>query len=125
MNRNAFIGRNVEILFKNSVGDNPSVIKKLQETFSINSRFLQAMSTGMQNEKADVKMEFADGHNIDANVKAFKKTSVAYNQLTRTSLSNFCENFELNKYKDELFRLFAIKALSKRTHLFPDEQKDK
>ena len=86
MNRNAFIGRNVEILFKNSVGDNPSVIKKLQEIFTIEGRFLQAISTGMQNEKADVKLEFADGRNIDANVKAFKESSVSYNQLTRTSL---------------------------------------
>lgn len=40
MNRNAFIGRNVEILFKNSVGDNPSVIKKLQEIFTIEGRSL-------------------------------------------------------------------------------------
>ena len=125
MNRNAFIGRNVEILFKNSGGDNPSVIKKLQEIFTIEGRFLQAISTGMQNEKADVKLEFADGRNIDANVKAFKESSVSYNQLTRTSLIHFCENFDLNKYRDELFRLFAIKAVNKRTHLFPDNQKDK
>ena len=40
MNRNAYIGRNVEILFKNSIEDNPSVIAKIQEYFNIKSRFL-------------------------------------------------------------------------------------
>lgn len=58
MNRNAFIGRNVEILFKNSIGDNPSVIKKIQAAFGITANYLNAMSTGIHSEKADVKMEF-------------------------------------------------------------------
>ena len=74
MNRNAYVGRNVEQLFKNSIGDNMDVIKKIQECFGIKSRFLKAISTGIHSEKADVKMEFADGHNIDANIKAYKKT---------------------------------------------------
>ena len=92
-NRNAFIGRNVEVLFKNSVGDNPSVIEKIQKCFDIEGRFLNAISTGIHSEKADVKMEFADGHNIDANIKAFKTSSASYNQLTRTTIARFCDKF--------------------------------
>ena len=72
MNRNAIIGRNVEILFRNSIGDNPSVVSKIQAYFGIQSRFVNAISTGIHAEKADVKMEFADGHNVDANVKQRK-----------------------------------------------------
>jgi hypothetical protein len=108
-NRNAHIGRNVEILFKNSVEDNPSVIEKIQKYFDIDSRFLTAISTGIHSEKADVKMEFADGNNIDANIKAFKKTSVAYNQLTRTSITNFCKLFFDEAMQTELEQLFITK----------------
>jgi hypothetical protein len=118
MNRNAYIGRNVEILFKNSIEDNPSVIAKIQGYFGINSRFLNAVSTGIHAEKVDVKMEFADGHNIDANIKAFKKT-VAYNQLTRTSIANFCKLFFNETMQTELEKLFIAKARNKGIQLFP------
>jgi len=121
MNRNAYIGRNVEILFKNSIEDNPSVIAKIQEHFSIKSRLLNAVSTGIHSEKADVKMEFADGHNIDANIKAFKKSSVSYNQLTRTSISNFCSKFFDDTMKTELEGLFIAKARKINAQVFPDE----
>lgn len=120
-NRNAFIGRNVEILFKNSIGDFPSVIAKIQRHFGIESRFLNASNTGIHSEKGDDKIEFADGRNIDANIKAFKKSSVAYNQLTRTSITNFCETFFDEAMKTELEGLFIAKARDKRSHLFPDD----
>jgi len=71
MNRNAYIGRNVEVLFKNSIGDNPSVISKIQRYFKINSRFLNAVSTGIHAEKADVK----DG--IPVNVEELSSMWVA------------------------------------------------
>jgi len=117
-NRNAYIGRNVEILFKNSIGDNPNVIKKIQDAFSIQGRFLNAISTGIQAEKVDVKMEFADGHNIDANIKAFKKTGSSQNQLTRTSIAHFCEQFNIKNEEQELKDLFLIKAKNKNIFLF-------
>lgn len=119
-NRNAYIGRNVEILFKNSIEDNPSVIEKIQKYFDIESRFLNAISTGIHSEKADVKMEFADGNNIDANIKAFKKTSAAYNQLTRTSITNFCKLFFDEAMQTELEQLFIAKARDKRSQVFPE-----
>ena len=124
LNRNAYIGRNVEILFKNSIGDNPSAIAAIQRHFNIAGRFLGAISTGIHAEKADVKMEFADGHNVDANVKAFKESSVSYNQLTRTSLANFCRRFDLTREQPKLERLFISKARDVSGKLFPEAVQD-
>ena len=122
MNRNAYVGRNVEQLFKNSIGDNMDVVKKIQECFSIKSRFLKAISTGIHSEKADVKMEFADGHNIDANIKAYKKTT-GYNQLTRTSIKNFCNKFDLD-CQSLLETLFINKAANVSSMTFPADKQD-
>jgi len=122
MNRNAYIGRNVEVLFKNSIGDNPSILRKIREYFKINSRFLAAISTGIHAEKADVKMEFADGHNVDANIKAFKKSGISYNQLTRTSLLNFCKRFSIEDLYSELEKLFILKARNVGRQLFPEDK---
>ena len=36
MNRNAYVGRNVEQLFKNSIGDNMDVVKKIQVKLKMN-----------------------------------------------------------------------------------------
>ena len=118
MNRNAFIGRNVEILFKNSIGDNPSVMAKIQAYFGITSRYLNSMSTGIHSEKADVKMEFADGFNVDANIKAFKQSSVSYNQLTRTGISNFCTLFFNAEMQKSLEDLFIQKARDRKAQAF-------
>ncbi|HEY4505890.1 MAG TPA: hypothetical protein VJJ24_00300, partial [Candidatus Paceibacterota bacterium] len=107
-------------LFKNSVGDNPSVLAKIQEYFGIKSRYLNSMSTGMQNEKGDVKMEFAGGENIDANIKAFKQSSVSYNQLTRTGITNFCKLFFNEDMQRELEGLFVAKARNKHAHAFTE-----
>lgn len=120
MNRNAYIGRNVEILFKNSIGDNPSVIGKIQGQFGITSRYLSSMSTGIHSEKADVKMEFADGFNVDANIKAFKKSSASYNQLTRTSIGNFCTLFFNEDMQKDLEVSFIAKARDKHARSFSE-----
>lgn len=125
MNRNAHIGRNVEVLFRNSIGDNPSIIRKIQGYFKINSRFLNAVCTGIHAEKADVKMEFADGHNVDANIKAFKKSGISYNQLTRTSLLNFCKRFSLDGLYPELQELFISKARNVKCKLFTEDKQKK
>lgn len=124
MNRNAFIGRNVEILFKNSIGDNPTVIDKIKDSFKIDSRFLTAISSGIHGEKVDVKLEFASGHNIDVNVKAYKKKA-GFNQLTRTTVNKFCEVFNISESdKNELIDLITLKASNTKTFLFPlDVQK--
>jgi len=100
MNRNAFIGQNVETLFKNSIGDHPLAIQAIQEKFKIDGVFQSAMKTGIHGEKVDVKLGFACGHNIDANIKAFKEES-GFNQLTRTSVSHFAVSLKLPR-KNEI-----------------------
>lgn len=40
MNRNAYIGKNVEVLFKNSIGDHQKIIQKIQENFKIQGNFI-------------------------------------------------------------------------------------
>ena len=120
MNRNAYIGMNVESLFANSIGDNPSIVAKIQKYFRIEARFTNAIRTGIHSEKGDVKMEFADGHNIDANIKAFNKSGIAYNQLTRTPIANFCKLFFDSEMQVELERLFKAKARDKKTQVFPE-----
>lgn len=124
MNRNAFIGRNVEVLFKNSVGDHPDVIERIQGYFGIKGRYLNSISTGIHSEKADVKMEFADGHNVDCNIKAFKASSASYNQLTRTSITNFCTLFFDDSMKAELERLFVDRARKASTQTFPEHVRE-
>jgi len=87
-NRNAYVGMNVESLFKNSIGDNPNVVDILKKEFNIEGRYLSSIKSGIHGEKADVKMSFACGHNIDVNIKSYKQDS-AFNQLTRTSVKSF------------------------------------
>lgn len=88
-NRNAYAGRNVEHLFVNSIKDHPSVVSKIQKAFGIDNRLINAINTGIHAGKVDVKLEFACGRNIDANIKAFK--NMGFNQITRTTIKNFCE----------------------------------
>ncbi|MDD9335144.1 hypothetical protein [Candidatus Tisiphia endosymbiont of Metellina segmentata] len=59
MNRNAYIGKNVEVLFKNSIGDHQKIIQKIQENFKIQGNFITAICSGVHNEKVDVKKEFS------------------------------------------------------------------
>lgn len=122
-NRNAYIGKNVETLFKNSIGDHKDLIEKIRKYFGIEGGFLTAISSGIHNEKVDVKMEFSCGRNVDANVKAFKKT-IAYNQLTRTTLTKFCDKFALDCL-DLLQELFIKKAKKINSKLFPDSEQEK
>ncbi len=123
-NRNAYIGQNVETLFKNSIGEHKEIIKKIREYLKIEGNFLTAINSGIHNEKVDVKMEFSCGRNVDANVKAFKR-SIAYNQLTRTTLSIFCNKFGLDCFQ-YLQDLFIKKAkASRKVKLFPIEEQDK
>lgn len=124
-NRNAIAGRNVETLFCNSVGDNVSVIGKLKEAFGIDGRYLNSIKTGIHGEKCDVKMSFADGRNIDANIKAYKPDAM-FNQATRTTLSKFKEQIGLTDDEaNELTDLFLEKAKGTNRPLIPMSLKTK
>ncbi|HJD57380.1 hypothetical protein [Candidatus Tisiphia endosymbiont of Ptychoptera albimana] len=123
-NRNAYIGKNVETLFKNSIIDRTDVVKTIQNVFAIDSRLVTAINSGIHNEKVDVKLEFACGRNIDASIKAYKK-SVAYNQLTRTTLAIFCKKFNLDCI-EYLQNLFIEKAKNSKTvKLFSIEEQER
>lgn len=123
MNRNAYIGKNVETLFRNSIGDHKDIIDKIRDVFKIEGRFLHAINTGIHAEKVDVKMGFGCGHNIDVNIKAYKQ-AVAYNQLTRTSISNFCKVFKLD-CQDYLENLIVNKSKNVKSALIPLEEQQK
>lgn len=117
MNTNAYVGKNVETLFKNSIGDHPSVINKIRSAFKINGNFENAIPTGLHAEKVDVKIAFNCGRNIDVNIKSYKK-SAGYNQLTRTSLKKFCEIFNLECF-EYLQNRFISKSLRANENLIP------
>jgi hypothetical protein len=120
VNRNAYVGRNVETLFKNSIGDHKDICEIIRSIFKIKGHFVTAISSGVHNEKVDVKIEFSCGRNVDANIKAYKKT-IAYNQLTRTTLRNFCEKFNL-QCLDLLQDLFIKKAKHINSKLIPEDK---
>lgn len=117
-NRNAYAGRNIETLFRNSINDYPSVLKSIKEYFEINGEFLNASGGGIYGEKSDVRINFADGHYVDANIKAYKNKS-AFNQLTRTTVSRFCEIFSFdNNLKIDLENLIVEKSKNTSKQLF-------
>ena len=120
MNRNAYIGRNAEELFKNSIGEQSTTLSKIIDHFKIKGVFEAAISTGIHSEKVDIKIAFSDGRNVDANIKAFKASGPSFNQITRTSISNFCEEFNIPQMDQTLTNLFISKARDSRSKTFPD-----
>ena len=119
-NRNAIAGRNVESLFQNSIADYPRVIDELKTAFGIKGRFISAMKVGNQFEKCDVKLEFACGRIIDANVKAYKPTRLMFNQTTRMTVEAFASRFGLNDEQEtELIELVTAKAATTNRPLIP------
>jgi len=122
MNRNAYRGRNVEILFRNSVSDHPSVINAIKSAYSITGNFRTGISSGIHAEKRDVTLEFTCGRNIDANIKSYGE--MAYNQMTRTSIEHFCGEFGLS-CQDWLEELFLSKARNVSQKLFSESEQPK
>jgi hypothetical protein len=122
-NRNAYAGRNIETLFKNSIVDHPKILKAIKAYYKLEGRFVTAIPSGIHGEKSDIKLSFACGHYIDANVKAYK---AAFNQLTRTSAKKFSEKFRLNKQDGkELEDLIVKKSKNTKLWLFQSSSTDK
>lgn len=119
-NKNAILGRNVEILFKNSVKDNPNVVSKIKSHFKIDGDLDSSMLSRIYRDKADVKIGFTCGHNIDANIKSYKK--FAFNQLTRASIDNFCKHLKIQNTDSEKIKNLVInKSKNKDGYLFPKD----
>lgn len=72
-NRNAYIGKDAELLFKNSIVYHSNIIDKVRDIFGIKGNFSYAINTGMYAEKANVKMGCSCGHNIDVSIKRIRK----------------------------------------------------
>ena len=119
-NRNAIAGRNVESLLQNSIENYPRVIDELKAAFGIEGRFISAMKVGSQLEKCDVKLEFACGRVIDANVKAYKTTRLMFNQTTRMAVDKFASRFGLSdEQENELIELVTAKSATTNRPLIP------
>lgn len=124
-NRNAFAGMNIEVLIKNSIIDHPTVIEKLKNRFNIQGSLSNTAGGGIYGDKSDVRINFTCGHYIDANVKGFRD-NVGFNQLTRTSVSKFCEDFGLNQQdKTELEDIVVTKSKNTKNPLFSQQQQVK
>jgi len=124
-NKNAFVGMNNEQLIKNSIVDYPSVINILKDRFNIRGELENTAGGGIYGDKSDVRINFTCGHYIDANIKSYR-TRVGFNQLTRTSVSKFCEDFDLSSQeKEELENIVVAKSRNTKNPLFSVEQQDK
>jgi len=103
MNQNAIIGMDVERLFKNSIRPNSEVLDALKLHFGIQGEYAKSFSTGTDAGKSDVIVRFTDA-TLSANIKAYK---TGFNQLTRTTISSFCKEFNIG----HLQRVFEEGAL--------------
>lgn len=118
-NRNAFAGRNVEALFKNSVVDYPSVIEAIRNHFKIQGRFTTAIRSGIHGEKSDVKLSYYEYY-VDCNIKAYKENS-GFNQLTRTTAREFSRRFNCDE--NALSHIICRKAGDPSQALFNEKER--
>ncbi|MDR3195557.1 MAG: hypothetical protein LBT58_02045 [Endomicrobium sp.] len=120
-NKNAHAGRNIEIAIKNSIVNNPSVIKKIREKYNIRGEFDSAAVSGVYGEKADLRIAFSCGHYVDANIKGYKEKS-GFNQLARSSVSKFCQDFGLGGKKEkDLKNIMVAKSRNIKNSLFSEK----
>jgi hypothetical protein len=115
-NRNAFIGMDVERLFKNSIKSRSNVLRALRDHFRIDGEFAAAYSTGTDAGKSDVVLKFSDGRTLSANIKAFK---AGFNQITRLKIGAFCQRFGLETLT-EIFEQAAIRVAGKKGRFILD-----
>ncbi len=119
-NQNALIGMDTERLFKNSIGNSASVLNTLKNHFGIKGEYAKSFSTGTDSGKSDVMVRFTDA-TLSANIKAYKS---GFNQLTRTTISLFCNEFNLT-HLQKVFEEGAVRVAGKlgRFILASDETK--
>jgi hypothetical protein len=107
-NQNAFIGMEVERLFKNTIARHPEVIQALKTHFGIRGEFAKSFSTGADAGKSDVLIRFTDS-TLSANIKAYK---TGFNQLTRTTISSFCKEFNI-QHLEKIFESGVLRVAAK------------
>ncbi|MCL1987486.1 MAG: hypothetical protein FWG64_05905 [Firmicutes bacterium] len=120
---NAYIGRNAENIIQNTIIEQAEVIEILRDYFKIKGNLKNSAGGGIYGEKSDGRINFDCGHYIDMNIKSF---TAAFNQLTRTTISKFCEEFNIKEDdKAELQTLIIAKSQNKSGMLFPLEVQEK
>jgi len=116
---NAEEGKKTELMIKNSICDYPQIINVLKEKFKIKGKLDNTSRSGIYGDKADVRISFDCGHYIDVNVKGYK---MGFNQLVRTSISQFCKHFNLSESdKLDLERVIREKANNTKKELFTEK----
>ena len=108
-NQNAFIGMDAERLFKNSIGNQAAVLSTLREHFGIKGDYAKSFSVGTDAGKSDVMVRFTDA-TLSANIKAYK---TGFNQLTRTTISLFCNEFNIHHLRST-FEEGVVRVASKK-----------
>jgi len=124
-NKNAYAGQNIESKVKNSIVERPGVIKKIREKYHIKGDLKKVFNVGIYGDKSDVRIAFTCGCYVDASIKGFKK-STGFNQLARTSVSKFCEVFELSESdRKSLENTMVSKSKNKNNPLFSKEDQQR
>ena len=93
-------------MFKDSISEYPEVTKALKVAYRIDGDFSESMRTSTGG-KCDVKLGFTSGRNIDASIKAY--TGDGFNQITRWSIDNFAEHFNLSDSQREDLRTLVLR----------------
>ncbi|MCL2016455.1 MAG: hypothetical protein FWG68_09450 [Defluviitaleaceae bacterium] len=120
---NAYIGRNAENIIQNTIIDQVEVVETLRQHFKIEGKLKNSAGGGIYGEKSDGRINFDCGHYIDMNIKSF---TAAFNQLARTTIPKFCEDFHINEDdKTELQNLIIAKSQNRANMLFPMEVQEK
>jgi len=120
---NAEKGKETELMIKNSICKQLQIINILKEKFKIKGKLDNTSRSGIYGDKADVRISFDCGHYIDVNVKGYQ---IGFNQLVRTSISNFCKYFELSESdKLDLERIIQEKAKNTKKELFTEKDWEK
>jgi hypothetical protein len=116
---NAEEGKETELMIKNNICDWSQIINILKEKFKIKGKLDNTSRSGIYGDKADVRISFDCGHYIDVNVKGYK---IGFNQLVRTSISQFCRDFNLSESdKLDLERIIREKAKNTKRELFTEK----
>jgi len=116
---NAEEGKKTELMIKNSICDFPQIINILKNKFKIKGKLDNASMSGIYGNKADVRISFDCGHYIEVNVKGYR---IGFNQLVRTSISQFCKHLGLSENdKLDLERIIREKAKNTKKELFTEK----
>ena len=127
-NTNFAAGEKVELLFSESIAQQPDVIELLKTEYGIDGNFLDATvvrERARGRAKRDVRILFDCDSNIDASVKTNTAKSY-YNQLTRLTVDNFAIYLGLSDdIKEDLRDLIMAKCQNPRSLMFPLSERRK